>query len=66
MTLDGVGCWLWKYQLQQFANRVGLVVYVSHLPPGTLKWNKVEQGCFVLLVRIGLGGLWRMLSRWLV
>lgn len=37
---------LWKYQLQQFANRTGLEVYVSHFPPGTSKWNKVEHRLF--------------------
>jgi len=41
---------LWKYQLQQFANRTGLEVYISHFPPGTSKWNKVEHRlfCFIL------------------
>jgi hypothetical protein len=37
---------LWKYQLQQFANRTGLEIYVSHFPPGTSKWNKVEHRLF--------------------
>jgi hypothetical protein len=37
---------LWKYQLQQFADRTGLEVYVSHFPPGTSKWNKVEHRLF--------------------
>jgi hypothetical protein len=37
---------MWKYQLQQFANRTGLVVEVSHFPPGTSKWNKVEHRLF--------------------
>jgi hypothetical protein len=37
---------LWKYQLQQFANRTGLDVYVSHFPPGTSKWNKIEHRLF--------------------
>jgi len=37
---------LWKYQLQQLANRTGLEIYVSHFPPGTSKWNKVEHRLF--------------------
>jgi len=37
---------LWKYQFQQFANRTGLEIYVSHFPPGTSKWNKVEHRLF--------------------
>jgi len=37
---------LWKQELQGFANITGLEVYVSHLPPGTSKWNKVEHRLF--------------------
>jgi transposase len=37
---------MWKYQLQQFASRVGLEVEVSHFPRGTSKWNKVEHRLF--------------------
>jgi hypothetical protein len=37
---------LWKKELQEFANSTGLEVYVSHLPPGTSKWNKVEHRLF--------------------
>jgi len=37
---------LWKCQLQQFANRTGLEIYVSHFPPGTSKWNKIEHRLF--------------------
>ena len=37
---------MWKYQLQQFANRTGLIVEVSHFPRGTSKWNKVEHRLF--------------------
>jgi hypothetical protein len=37
---------LWKYQLQQFADRTGLELYISHFPPGTSKWNKVEHRLF--------------------
>lgn len=37
---------MWKYQLQEFANRVGLEIEVSHFPRGTSKWNKVEHRLF--------------------
>jgi len=37
---------MWKYQLQEFANRTGLTVEVSHFPRGTSKWNKVEHRLF--------------------
>jgi hypothetical protein len=37
---------LWKYQLQQFADRTGLEINVTHFPPGTSKWNKVEHRLF--------------------
>ena len=37
---------MWKYQLQQFANRIGLEIEVSHFPRGTSKWNKVEHRLF--------------------
>lgn len=36
----------WKYELQQFANDTGLEIQVSHYPPGTSKWNKVEHRMF--------------------
>ena len=37
---------LFKLQLQEFANQSGLEVHVSHFPPGTSKWNKVEHRMF--------------------
>jgi len=37
---------LWKKQLQGFADITGLDVHVSHLPPGTSKWNKIEHRMF--------------------
>ena len=38
--------WIWKYQLQLLANKTGLEIEVSHFPPGTSKWNKVEHRLF--------------------
>lgn len=37
---------LWKWELQQFANRTGLTITVLHFPPGTSKWNKIEHKLF--------------------
>ena len=37
---------VWKASLQDFADRTGLTVCVSHLPPGTSKWNKIEHRLF--------------------
>jgi hypothetical protein len=32
--------------LQKLANDIGLDIVVSHLPPGTSKWNKIEHRLF--------------------
>ncbi|MCL2643748.1 MAG: ISAzo13 family transposase [Candidatus Bathyarchaeota archaeon] len=40
---------LWKRQLQEFANISGLEVVVSHFPPGTSKWNKIEHRMFCFI-----------------
>ena len=37
---------LWKWELQQLANRTGLSITVCHFPPGTSKWNKIEHRLF--------------------
>jgi transposase len=37
---------MWKYHLQQFADRTGSEIEVSHFPTGTSKWNKVEHRLF--------------------
>jgi transposase len=51
ITADGGGsngsrCRLWKVALQKLADRTGLSLSVSHLPPGTSKWNKIEHRLF--------------------
>lgn len=51
VTADGGGSngsrnRLWKASLQEFADRTGLTLTVSHLPPGTSKWNKIEHRLF--------------------
>ncbi len=37
---------LWKVALQRFADDLGMVIQVCHLPPGTSKWNKIEHRMF--------------------
>jgi len=36
----------WKTGLQDLANALGLRIVVSHFPPGTSKWNKIEHRLF--------------------
>jgi hypothetical protein len=37
---------VWKHQLQRVADKLGVSIHVSHFPPGTSKWNKVEHRLF--------------------
>jgi transposase len=51
VTADGGGSngsrnRLWKRELQRLADDTGLEIEVSHLPPGTSKWNKIEHRLF--------------------
>src|SRR3954449_3425772 len=51
ITADGGGSngsrvRLWKRELQKLANELDLDIVVSHLPPGTSKWNKIEHRLF--------------------
>jgi hypothetical protein len=36
----------WKLELQQLADALNLRIRVSHFPPGTSKWNKIEHRLF--------------------
>ena len=51
ITADGGGsngsrCRLWKVALQDLATQLGMPIHVSHFPPGTSKWNKIEHRMF--------------------
>jgi len=51
ITADGGGSngsrlRLWKLELQRLADESGLAIAVSHFPPGTSKWNKIEHRLF--------------------
>lgn len=37
---------VWKRELQRIADKLDLSIHVSHFPPGTSKWNKVEHRLF--------------------
>ena len=37
---------LWKLELQNFSDEIGMPIAVCHFPPGTSKWNKVEHRLF--------------------
>ena len=43
---NGARLRLWKWELQQFADRTGLTITVCHFPPGTSKWNRIEHRLF--------------------
>jgi Rhodopirellula transposase DDE domain len=50
---------LWRLQLQQLADELGLMVQVCHFPPGTSKWNSatsegwyIQQGVSPVGVRV--------------
>ena len=36
----------WKHELQKLVDAIGLKIRVSHFPPGTSKWNKIEHRLF--------------------
>ena len=38
--------WLWKWELQQFADETGLTLIVTHYPSGASKWNWIEHRLF--------------------
>jgi transposase len=51
ITADGGGSngsrvRLWKVELQKLADELGMPITVSHFPPGTSKWNKIEHRLF--------------------
>jgi len=51
ITADGGGSngyrvRLWKVKLQEIANTLNMPVYVTHYPPNTSKWNKIEHRLF--------------------
>jgi transposase len=43
---NGYRARVWKFELQRLADQLGIPIHVSHFPPGTSKWNKVEHRLF--------------------
>jgi hypothetical protein len=41
----------WKHELQKFADDTALHIRVSHFPPGTSKWNKIEHRLFCYITK---------------
>jgi len=51
ITADGGGSnstrsRLWKTEIQALSNELNMEIVVSHYPPGTSKWNKIEHKMF--------------------
>jgi hypothetical protein len=54
LAMDGGGAndprtWLWKVALQHLADETGLVIVVTHYPPGASKWNPIEHRMFSVI-----------------
>ena len=43
---NGYRSHVWNYELQRVADKLDISIHVSHFPPGTSKWNKVEHRLF--------------------
>jgi transposase len=43
---NGYRAHAWKVEVQRLADELGLTIHVSHFPPGTSKWNKIEHRLF--------------------
>ena len=46
---NGPNVKLWKRELQRLANETGLKITLTHLPPGTSKWNRIEHRLFAFM-----------------
>ena len=42
---------LWKYELALLAEEISTEIHVSHFPPGTSKWNKIEHRLFCFITK---------------
>jgi hypothetical protein len=54
IEIDGGGAsdprtWLWKVALQDLADQTGLIITITHFPPGASKWNPIEHQMFSLI-----------------
>jgi hypothetical protein len=53
---------LWKWELQQLADDIGLPITVCHYPSGASKWNPIEHRWFSQISRNWAGHPWRTLT----
>ena len=56
ITADGGGSnssrsGLWKVELQNLTNELGIPIQICHFPPGTSKWNKIEHRLFSFMTQ---------------
>lgn len=56
ITADGGGSngarvRLWKVELQKLSDELMIPISVSHFPPGTSKWNKIEHRLFSFITK---------------
>lgn len=54
INVDGGGAndhrkWGWKVALQDLADETGLIIAVTHYPPGASKWNPIEHRMFSVI-----------------
>ena len=55
---NGARVRLWKRELQGLADELGRTITVSHLPPGTSKWNRIEHKLFSFITQNWRGKPW--------
>ena len=48
---NGARLRLWKREVQTLADQLGIAITVSHLPPGTSKWNRIEHRLFAFITQ---------------
>jgi len=48
---NGARLRLWKREVQTLAEQLGIAITVSHLPPGTSKWNRIEHRLFAFITQ---------------
>lgn len=42
---------VWKVKLQELSDELNMIIHVSHFPPGTSKWNKIEHRLFCYITK---------------
>ena len=48
---NGARLRLWKREVQTLTDQFGITITVSHLPPGTSKWNRIEHRLFAFITQ---------------